>query len=499
MPDVSRPEPIRPCRTCVPVASLTGPLSRSAEELRLLNKVGGGLEVRADVIGDVDPMTLRDHVSGELTYSLRGMGAGGVYAGSCEQREQRMIAAAQHYDLIELEVGRDTTPRLLSAIPPHQRVLAWYGLSSAGGASGMDLAGLHGKFNQMAEVAARRYLLVTHAATAEHALAPLRLLRSVNRTDVTAFSVGETGSCGRLLAPLLGAPVVYGQIGGRPEEAPSIERLIRDYPFPDVPLVRRLYGIVGRSVHTSLSPRMHNSAYRAIGYPGLYLPIATRDFLTTWRVLTSGLAELGFPLDGATIVAPYKEAALRLGEVTSAAAAGSGAANVLVRTESGWRAHTTDPIGVVGALGRAGIRLTGRKAAVVGCGGAGRGAAAGLLRFGVTPTLVNRGPDRGMRAARLLGLDYVPLNRFVPGDYSLIVHATPVRDELLFPLGQLARDTILVDLTYGRRPTALVAAARRRRLRVIDGWEVLRIEVARQFRLMTGRSMPNPHSLEHVR
>jgi shikimate 5-dehydrogenase len=130
---------------------------------------------------------------------------------------------------------------------------------------------------------------------------------------------------------------------------------------------------------------------------------------------------------------------------------------------------------------------------VVGCGGAGRGAAAGLLRFGVTPTLVNRGPDRGMRAARLLGLDYVPLQRFVPSDYSLIVHATPVAEELLFPLGQLARDTTLVDLTYSHRPTALVTAARRRRLQVIDGWAVFRIEMARQFRLMTGRAMPETH------
>ncbi|ALG12601.1 type I 3-dehydroquinate dehydratase [Kibdelosporangium phytohabitans] len=496
MTDLSRHDP---GRTCSLVASLAGAPSRSVEELRLLNKVNGALEVRADIVGDLDPATLRDHVSGELVYSLRGMGAGGVFAGSGEQREQRLLAAAGHYDLIELEIGRDTTSRVLAAIPPHQRIVAWYGLSAAGGASGMDLAGLREKFSRMAEIPARQYLLVTHAASAEHALVPLRLLRSLARADVTAFSVGETGACGRLLAPWLGAPVVYGQIGGRAGEAPPIDRLIRDYPFPDVPPVRQVFGIAGRSVHMSLAPRMHNSAYRAIGYPGLYLPIATRDFLTTWRVMANGLAGLGFPLGGGTMVAPYKEAALRLAEVTSGAAASSGAANVLVRTETGWRAHTTDPFGVVGALGRAGIQLTGRKAAVVGCGGAGRGAAAGLLRFGVTPTLVNRGPDRGMRAARLLGLDYVPLHRFVPGDYSLIVHATPVRDELLFGLDRLARDTTLVDLPYGRRQTALVTAARRRRLRVIDGWEVLRIGVARQFRLMTGRSMPDPHSLEHVR
>jgi 3-dehydroquinate dehydratase / shikimate dehydrogenase len=466
---------------------------RHSHELRTLNRAGGGLEIRADLIGDIDPAVLRDHVSGELIYSLRSMGAGGVFAGSSEQRQRRLLAAAKRYDLVELEIGRDTTPKILAAIPPHHRLVAWHAQSAAGS---LDLTGLISHFNDMAAIPARHYLMVTRATTAEHALAPLRLLRSLNRTNVTAFSTGETGSCGRLLAPWLGAPMVYGQIGGRANEVPSVGRLLGDYPLPSLPPVHHLFAVVGRSVHDSLSPRIHNASYQALGYPGLFLPISTRDFLTSWRAITAGLDSLGFTVGGATIEAPYKEVALRLAEMTSGAAARAGAANVLVRTETGWRAHTTDPIGVVGALGRAGVQLTGRKAAVVGCGGAGRGAAAGLLRFGVTPTLVNRGPDRGIRAARLLGLDYVPLQRFLPSDYSLIVHATPVADELLFPVAQLARDTTLVDLTCSRRPTALVAAARRRRLHVIDGWEVLGIETARQFRLMTGRSMPDP---QHTR
>jgi 3-dehydroquinate dehydratase/shikimate dehydrogenase len=479
------------------VASLMAEPWRHAGELRMLNRAGGGLEIRADLVGDIDPAVLRDHVSGELIYSLRSMGAGGVFAGSSEQRQRRLLAAAKRYDLVELEIGRDTTPKILAAIPPHHRLVAWHAQSASGGAGGVDLAGLIRRFNDMTAIPARHYLMVTRAVTAEHALAPLRLLRSLNRTNVTAFSTGETGSCGRLLAPWLGAPMVHGQIGGRTGEVPSIDRLLRDYPLPDLPPVHHLFAVVGRSVHGSLSPRIHNAAYQALGYPGLFLPISIRDFLASWRTIAAGLDSLGFTVGGATIETPYKEAALRLAEMTSGAAARAGAANVLVRTETGWRAHTTDPIGVVGALSRAGVQLTGRKAAVVGCGGAGRGAAAGLLRFGVTPTLVNRGPDRGIRAARLLGLDYVPLQRFAPSDYSLIVHATPVADELLFPVGQLARDTILVDLTCSRRPTALVSAARRRRLQVIDGYEVLRIETARQFRLMTGRSMPDPQSPQH--
>jgi 3-dehydroquinate dehydratase/shikimate dehydrogenase len=474
------------------MASLLASPWRVMEELRVLGRAGGGVEVRADVVGDVDPSVLRDHVPGDLIYSLRTTSAGGLYAGGAEQRRRRLFNAARRYDLIELEGGRDTTPEILAAIPPHRRLISWHG-------NGLNLAGLMARFTRLSAVPARHYLMVPHAFTPQQALAPLRLLKLVNRTNVTAFATGETGVCGRILAPWLGAPMVFCQIGGKNEEVPTVERLLRDYPFPALPQVDRLFGIIGRQVHGSLSPRMHNDAYQAIGLPALFLPITTQEFLPAWEGLTAGLDGLGRPFDGATIIAPYKESALRLADVTTSPAGRAGAANVLVRSEAGWRAHTTDPIGIVGALGRAGVRLSGRKAAIVGCGGAGRGAAAGLLRFGVTPTLVNRGADRGTRAARLLGLDYVPLNRFVPADYSLIVHATPVRDELLFPVAQLARDAIIVDLNYGRGPTALVSAARRRHLRVIDGWEVLRIEVARQFRLMTGHAMPQSHLLEHVK
>jgi 3-dehydroquinate dehydratase / shikimate dehydrogenase len=476
----------RPGRRCTVVASLTAAPWQYSHDLRLLNRAGGVLEIRADVIGDIDPAVLRNHFSGEVIYSLRSTGAGGRFAGSSDQRLRRLLAAAKRYDLVELEFGRDTVPRLLTAIPPHHRLISWHGQNP-----GADLAWLLSRYNEMSAIPARHYLIVPRAVTAEHALAPLQMLRALNRTNVTAFSVGETGPCGQLISPWLGAPMVYGRIGGRVDESLPIERVLQDYSFPKLPAVRQLFGVVGRTADESPSPRSHNAAYQAISYPALYVPIATTDFLTTWRTLTAGLDSLGLPFGGATIMAPYKEAAVRLADLTSGAAARAGAANVLVRTENGWRAHTTDPISVVGALGRAGVQLNGREAAVVGCGGAGRGAAAGLLRFGVKPTLVNRGPDRGVRAARLLGLNYLPLHRFVPSDYSLIVHATPVSDEMLFPIDQLAGETILVDLVCTQGPTALVRAARRRRLRVIDGWEVSKIATARQFRLMTGQSMPN--------
>jgi 3-dehydroquinate dehydratase/shikimate dehydrogenase len=104
--------------------------------------------------------------------------------------------------------------------------------------------------------------------------------------------------------------------------------------------------------------------------------------------------------------------------------------------------------------------------------------------------MINRGPLRGRYAARLLGVPYVPLEDFAPEDYSLIVHATPIRGTPPFSVDRIRGDATVVDLAYGPDPTELAAGCRRRRLTVIDGWRVLMVEVARQFRLMTGRAIP---------
>ncbi|HEU5475953.1 MAG TPA: type I 3-dehydroquinate dehydratase [Actinophytocola sp.] len=482
-----------PDRTCSIVATLTTTVWTQGRALRALRGVASGLEVRADLTGDIDPDVLRAHAGGELIYTLRSMTGGGAFTGTAEERRRRLLAAARKYDLVDLEYDRDLVPELLAAIPAHRRRICWAG-------PGRDRAGLAGMFAGMAVTPARQYLLAPEAGTVEEAMAPLHLLRMLGRTDVTAFATGELGGTSRLLAPWLGAPVVYGGLGQNGAHGLlTVERLLRDYPFPALPRISTLYGIVGRRVGESHSPRLHNDGYHTLGLSALFLPLHANEFVRSWRSMCAEFDRLGVPFKGATIVAPYKEDALVLANTVSADANHTGAANLLVRKRNGWRAYTTDPTGVVGAVRDAGIGLVGRRVAVVGCGGAGRGAAAGLLRAGAVPTMVNRGAARGRYAARLLGVDFMPLNRFQPEDYSLVVHATPLKGESPFSVDRVAADAVLVDLAYGPEPTDLVAAARRRGLTVVDGWAVLRAEVAQQFRLMTGRAIPPANDSMHER
>ncbi|MEM6455572.1 MAG: type I 3-dehydroquinate dehydratase [Acidobacteriota bacterium] len=470
------------------VATLTT-LSEHGDELADLPDDVGMLEVRADLVGDLDVDWLRQRFAGQLLYTLRSAAEGGEGSDDPTVRARRVsAAAAAGYDLIDLEAERDRTEAIFDAVPRAKRLVSWHGVSS-------HLQDLRDRFHHVAARPARYYTMIPTAAGASDGVHALALLRELKRDDLVLFAAGAQGTWTRPLAPRLGSPLVYGAFGGVPG-APgqlSIARLRRDYGLPALPPVERLYGIVGRPVLHSLSPRLHNGAYRAFDLPALYVPFHAESFGDFWiDVVESGSLEaLGLPLGGLSVTAPYKAVALAVSGASSPRAQHINAANTLVCHEGVWEAESTDPEGVTEALRARGATIEGRTAAVVGCGGAGKAAAFGLQLAGGRVTLINRGRERGMQASEELHLPFVPLDDFDPAAYDVIVHATALGhhddDPLPFATDALDASSTVVEMVYGREPTPLVRAAEAQGAVAIDGRDVLLYQALGQFRLMTRR------------
>ena len=122
--------PISEPRRATLVATLTRP--PAAGELAALPAAVDWLEVRADLIGELDAAALRASLPGKrLLYTLRSAAEKGAFGGGPAERRQRLRAAAESYDLVDLEGDRDLTADLLAAVPAERRVVSWHGAPRA--------------------------------------------------------------------------------------------------------------------------------------------------------------------------------------------------------------------------------------------------------------------------------------------------------------------------------------------------------------------------------
>ncbi|HSK64695.1 MAG TPA: hypothetical protein VK893_12670 [Pyrinomonadaceae bacterium] len=439
------------------IATLSTAPAPDGKELCGLPKTVDFLQLPGSVAGEMNDEWLRHHFRGELLY--------------------------------ELAVERDLDETLLSRIPVEHRIVSWHGEAA-------DVVQLRRKLEEISAVPARFYKLVNKAGSISEEFLPLSLLKSLDRTDVIAYADGSLGFWSRLVALQLGAAAVCGTVAqGLPSE-PTVAKLIDDYGLPEVRPVKEIFAIIGNPVFHSLSPRLHNASYRAMNYPALFVPLLVDSWAEFWRdfVQSKPLDAFGFPFNGMTVASPHKEEAFLTAKNVSSMVQQTQAANILIRNNGWWNADTTDPDVVYAASDQQNVSVREKRAAVIGCGGAGRAIAAALAEYGAGVTLINRGAERGERAASLLGLPYVPLPDFDAEGYDIVVNATPVgrnTDEVPFKLERLNNDAVVIDLVYGSRPTPLVNNTLARRQVAIDGRHVLLTQVRNQFRLMTGKEMPS--------
>ena len=445
------------------IATLSTALSPDGAELATLPRSVEYLALPADLFGTFSEERLRQNFPGSVLY--------------------------------ELDAKRDLDEALLRKIPVEQRIVSWNGVAS-------DLNELQRRFAEISATPARFYKLVNTAASVREEFLPLNLLKSLGRNDTIAYATGSLGFWSRLVALQLGAPAIFGLVSPGPDAGePTIAKLIDDYGLPEVNSLKEIFAIIGNPIFHSLSPRLHNSSYRAMDHPALFVPLKVDSFAEFWRdfVQAKQLDALGFPINGMTVASPHKEQAFLTAKNISAMVQQTQAANILVRNNGWWNADTTDPDVVYAARSQQNVNVRAKRAAVIGCGGAGRAIAAALAESGAGVTLINRGAERGERAASLLGLPYVPLPDFDAEGYDIVVNATPVgrdTDEAPFKLERLSSDAVVIDLVYGARPTPLVHTTLARQQVAIDGRDVLLTQVRNQFRLMTGKEMSTAVALK---
>ena len=150
----------------------------------------------------------------------------------------------------------------------------------------------------------------------------------------------------------------------------------------------RVYGIIGWPVEHSRSPLMQNAAFRSLGLDSVYVPFAVPPEQLAQAV--QGLRALG--VAGWNVTIPHKIAIIPLLDELSPEALQAGAVNTVLNQAGRLIGYNTDGAGLLIALERElDCRVAGVRVAVLGAGGAARGAVAALANAGAARiTVVNR-------------------------------------------------------------------------------------------------------------
>lgn len=259
----------------------------------------------------------------------------------------------------------------------------------------------------------------------------------------------------------------------------------------------RLAGVVGRPVHHSLSPVLHNTWLAAAGLDGAYVAFSLAP--ERFSAFVEGFR--GGSLAGVNVTLPFKTDALAAADRVSPRARTAGAANVLVfEADGSVTADNTDGEGLLYAFARQapGFRPESGPLVLFGAGGAARGAAAAFLEAGCPEVrLLNRTRSRAEAVAEALGgrvrvLDLTDAAAF-DGAAALInacsaglgPDAPPPPDFSAAPAGAVA-----MDMTYKPLRTPFLAAAAARGLATVDGLDMLIGQARPAFKAFFGRPPP---------
>ena len=270
---------------------------------------------------------------------------------------------------------------------------------------------------------------------------------------------------------------------------------------PEITGKTKLCGVMGDPVEHSVSPAIHNAAFRALGLPYAYVPFHVRKGDLTAAL--SGVRALN--IRGVNITIPHKVAILPLLDEIDPLAKQIGAVNVLLNDSGRLIGYNTDAEGFLHVLSGHGIEPQGKNVVVLGAGGAARAICFALALRGAALTILNRTAARAQACAEdiaktfslpVKALELTPENVSAAlGRASLLVNATsvgmlpaagatPVERELL------GTHLTVMDIIYNPHQSTLLREAELSGARTINGLEMLIWQGALAFEKWTGRQPP---------
>jgi len=242
-------------------------------------------------------------------------------------------------------------------------------------------------------------------------------------------------------------------------------------------------GLIGYPLSYTLSPKIHNAAFKQLGLRGIYLPLPVKEANLT--AFMKDLRNKNFR--GLNVTIPYKERVLDFLDRISPEAESVRAVNTLIIENRRLTGHNTDLDGFRGSLAEKDIKIADRKVLLIGCGGAGRACACVIRGRKPGAFFVSDLDDEKAKiTAQNFGAEPVNFRRLeaiLSKNMDLVVNAAPADlQEIILPV--LKSGSVYFDLNYR------FGLNSKKGVRVLNGLPMLVLQAARSFALWTGERAP---------
>ncbi|MFO0896729.1 MAG: shikimate dehydrogenase [Pirellulales bacterium] len=463
-----------------------------AEHKHLVEQGAKLVELRLDYInGEVNLRRLVDDRPCPVIVTCRRERDGGKWAGDEASRLMLLRSAiAKGVEYVDLEEDVATT---ITRYGPTKRIISLHDFRKTPD----DLPAVYAR---LAALDADVVKLATMANNPHDNLRMLELIRSSNKPTV-GMCMGEIGTPSRILSGRFGSPFTYSTFSHERTLAPgqlSFGDMKDLYHYEEIKPDTAVYGVIADPVRHSMSPLVHNTAFRKLGVNAVYVP---------FRVPREDLAQFlddapGYGIRGLSVTIPHKESVVPKLSKSDGAVRGIGAANSIVFEGEERLGYNTDYRAAMDSLDNAAGHLggkqnffEGRKAMVLGAGGAAKAIAFGLKRRGAKVMITGRTPERAAELAQRLECSAVEWDLRHGLRPEVLINCTPVGmhphvDESPFDREYLQPSMLVFDTVYNPENTLLVKEARGRNCTVITGVEMFVRQAALQFKLFTGQDPP---------
>ena len=245
----------------------------------------------------------------------------------------------------------------------------------------------------------------------------------------------------------------------------------------------KVFAVAGQPIIHSKSPYIFNAAFKYFSLNAKYIRISASD--------TSEIIHLikELNIQGLNITAPYKQKIIPYLDSIDDNAKKIGAINTIIVNKGKLYGYNTDFYGVHNALLSKGVEIEGKKAIVLGAGGAAAAAAFSLIESRANTFIANRTLSKGQALADRLGCKHIPLVKVHEDlvETDILVSCLSTKQRVI-PHSALHKNLVILDAIYPS--STLIEDANKQKCTTINGTQWLLFQALPAFKLFTGLEAP---------